>query len=419
MQPQQRPRIPILLILRDGNFRSLWSAYTLVEVARRMELLVLSWFVLQETNSPFQLGLVLVILHIPRPIFSLFSGAIADRFNRHHILFVSQSVTMAVAAAILVLVATDLLKPWQVYVAVFIQGTALSLEWPTRRTAISDIVSRRQLVNAMSLDLLSSTAGKLAGPLLAGVSLSLIGFTGTYSLILPIHLLALGILTRLRIPVSQREKVLEPMWRSLGMAMRHILQSPMLLGVLYVTIVMNALVFPAQQFIPAVGRDHLGVGPALVGLLVAAEGFGQLFSAVVIASIRNHRYHGRVYVVGGLTVLAMASLFVWSPWYAVSFLLLTCGGMGMAGFSTMQSSIPMLLSPPEMRGRMNGLLSICIGVGFPLGALGIGATASAFSVQWAVTVSTLLALLAVIPSLVMTPMVLKPSSEMSAETAPD
>ena len=417
MHQQKRPRIPILQILQDGNFRTLWSAYTLTEVSRRMERLVLSWFVLQETNSPFQLGLVLVILHVPRPIFSLFSGAIADRFSRHLIMLVSQSVAMLIAATILVLIVTDLLRPWHVFVAVFLQGTALSLDWPNRRTVYSIIVDRRQLVNAMSLDILSSTTGKLAGPLLGGVLLLLLGFDGSYGFILTGHLMALGLLTMVRIPLSQVERVAEPVWRNLSAAIRHTLNSPMLLGVLYVTIVMNALVFPAQQFIPAIGRDHLGVGPALVGLLVASEGLGQLISSMVIASMRSHRHHGRLYVVGGLIVLTMAILFVWSPWYALSFCLLTAGGIGMAGFSTMQSSIPMLMSPPEMRGRMNGLLGICIGTGFPLGALVIGATASAFSTQWAVTVSALCALLAILPAVVVTPLVLKPSGEISGETA--
>ena len=417
MQPLQRSRVPIFLILRDGNFRSLWSAYTLIEIARRLELLVLSWFILQDTDSPLQLGLVLGALYIPRPIFSLFTGAIADRFSRHYILLAAQGLTMLIAAGILILIVSDLLKPWHVFLAVFLQGTAWSLEEPARRTAISDIVGLRRLVNAMSLDLISSTAGKLAGPLLGGVLLYLLGFTGSYGFVLVVHLMALGLLGRVKIPVSQSNEMGEPVWRSLGVAMLYTLHSPMLLGVLYVTFVMNALVFPVQQFIPAIGRDHLGVGPALVGLLVSAEGFGQLFAAGSIASMRIHRHHGRVYVAGALTGLVMAVLFVWSPWYALSFAFLTVSGIGMAGFATMQTSVTMLWSPSEMRGRMMGLLSICIGVGIPLGSLEIGAVASAFSTQWAISVSVLAALLVILPALTLTPLVWKPSGEPPTETA--
>jgi MFS family permease len=177
---------------------------------------------------------------------------------------------------------------------------------------------------------------------------------------------------------------------------------------LYITIVMNALAFPVQQFIPAIGRDHLEVGPALVGLLVAAEGFGQLAAAVVIASTRSLRYHGRVFTLGSLVVLVMAILFVWSPWYVLSFALLTIGGIGQAGFGTMQSTIAMLSAPKEMRGRMMGLLSLCIGVGTPLGTAEIGAVAASFSTQWAISVNALAGLLLLLPALVLTPLVWRP-----------
>ena len=91
---------------------------------------------------------------------------------------------------------------------------------------------------------------------------------------------------------------------------------------------MNALVFPVQQFIPAIGRDDLGVGPALVGLLVATESFGQLPATLFMASIGTYRNHGRIFLLGSLGILVTVLLFVWSPWYGLSFFLLTLTGVG-------------------------------------------------------------------------------------------
>ena len=147
------------------------------------------------------------------------------------------------------------------------------------------------------------------------------------------------------------------MVRSLVVSINYALHSPVLKGLLYITILMNALVFPVQQFIPAIGRDHLGVGATLVGLLLAAEGIGQLAGAGLMSLTRSVRYHGRVFVFGSLGVMLMVLLFVWSPWYGLAFALLAIGGLGQSGFSTMQSAITMLAAPPDMRGRMMGLLS--------------------------------------------------------------
>ena len=85
-----------------------------------MELLVLSWLVLQATNSPFQLGLVLVFNNLPRPFFSLFTGWIADRFSRHLMLIAAQVSNMLTAGSLLALIILDVIQPWHVFLVVFI-----------------------------------------------------------------------------------------------------------------------------------------------------------------------------------------------------------------------------------------------------------------------------------------------------------
>jgi MFS family permease len=411
-------RAPVFSVLQNADFRALWCAGGLAEIARWMELMVLSWLVLQATDSPFQLGLVLVFNNVPRPLISLFGGFVADRFSRHRVLVAAQSVNVLVAGALLFLIAADSIEPWHVFVAVLAQGVGRAFEDPARRTALLDIVGEPRLVNAMSLDVISNTTGKMAGPLLAGILLDTVDFHGAYAFVAAIHVLNLVMLAVwVRIPLFERPNVREPMWRSLALSVRFALHSPTLLGLLYVTIVMNAMAFPVRQFIPAIGRDQLELSATLVGLLLAAESFGQLAGAAVMALTRNLQYLGRVYVIGSLVVLSTAALFSWSPWYALAFILLAIGGIGQAGFSTMQSTITLLAAPREMRGRMMGLLSVCIGAGTPLGTLEMGALAT-LSTQWAISGNALLGLLLLLPILALTPLARRPLAQPPSAVAP-
>ena len=411
---------PVFSVLRDPQFRAIWYVGTLRELSRRMELLVLSWLILQATQSPFQLGLVLVFNNLPRPALSFFTGFIADRFNRWRILMASQIINTLTAAILLALIAADAIQAWHVYAAVFLQGATKSLEDPSRRTGILDIVGERRLVNALSLDTISNTAGKMVGPLLGGIMIDTSGplvagwlegvsvetgaFVGATGLILLIHLADLVLMTRVRIPNKARSATFEPVWRSLGNGVRYALATPLLWGMLYVTIIMNALAFPLQQFIPDIGANNLGVGATLVGLLVAAEGIGQLTGAGAMALTRDLQRHGLVFLIGSTAVLIMGILFVWSPWYMMAFAILILGGVGQSGFGTMQSTITMLSAPPEMRGRMVGLMSVCIGIGTPLGALAIGLMAESFGTPLAITVNALIGLGLLLPSLIFTPL---------------
>lgn len=130
-----------------------------------------------------------------------------------------------------------------------------------------------------------------------------------------------------------------------------------------------------------------------------------------MALSRDLRFHGRVFVLGCIGVLSIGIVFVWSPWYVLTFMLLTLAGIAQSGFATMQSAITMLSTPHDMRGRMMGLLSVFIGVGTPLGAAEIGLIASSVSIQIAISMNMLAGLILLLPAVFMTPLAWKPLTE--------
>src|SRR5215510_770554 len=201
VQPQSRA--PVLTVLHDADFRIIWCVGGLSEVARWMEHLVLSWLIWQVTRSPLPLAMVLVFNNLPRPLCSPFTGLLADRLSRRRILIGAQLLNTVTALAVLTLLILERLQPWQVFVAVSLQGVVKSLEDPSRRTAILDLVGAGRLVNALSLDVLNNTTGKLLGPLIGGVLVETVGFPWTYGCVLAIHVVNLGLMTRLRIPAAQ------------------------------------------------------------------------------------------------------------------------------------------------------------------------------------------------------------------------
>jgi len=417
MGPFSEFKSTLLSVLHNADFRIIWYVGSVGEFGRRMELLVLSWMILQLTDSYLQLGLVLAFNNLPRPMISMFTGYIADRFPRKRVLLVGQAINVLTTVTLLSVIAFDfdLIRPWHVFGAVFIQGVTKAIEDPSRRTAIFDIVGQERLVNALSLDVISNNLGKMAGPIIGGILLDTIGFTGAYSFLLAIHVSNLGLMTLLRIPDYLGPAYIESIVSSLKVAVNYALRSPVLLGLFYITIVMNALAFPFQQFIPAIGRDHLEVGVALVGLLVAADGFGQLAGAGIMSIRNNLVYHGRVFVMGSVGVLLICMVFVWPTWYGVTFFLLVLAGVAQSGFATMQSAVTMLATPHDMRGRMMGLLSVCIGAGTPLGAFEMGLMASALSIQWAIALNAFGGLVLLLPAIIFTPLAWKPLAQVESD----
>ena len=404
--------IPALAVLQSKDFRILWITKSIHEVSRRMELLVLGYLILRLTDSPFQVGLIAAFLYGPRPVLILFAGLIADRLDRQRILVIAWIAYFGITTVILVLLVADAIRPWHVFLAILLQGSVNALNEPSRHTAIFDLAGQERISNAWSLETMTYTGGRILGPLTGGLLIALAGFTGAYAAILALDLTALLLILRLRLPHRPPGSGAQtPVWQSLREGVVHSLANRMLLGVLAISLVANALVFPIEFFIPVIASELLLVGPILGGILGSAIGIGSLIGALAVAMTRNIRHHGRIFVAGTLMLTVGVMLIAWSPWFAISFILLLLGGVGEAGFATMQGTILLLESAPEMRGRTMGAMGMVIGLGTLLGAPEIGAIASAFGMALAIGVNAGTGILLTLLVTVLTPLVRQPATD--------
>ena len=401
--------VPVLVILRDRNFQFLWAARWIHEISRRMELLVLGYLILEITGSAFAVGLISVFLNGARPPLSLVAGMLADRLDRWRIMVGTHVIYLLVAASLLALLVLQWVEPWHVFLAILLQGTAKVLDDPTRRAALFDIAGQDRITHAMSLEMITNNAGKIVGPIIGGVMVQFYGFSGAFIVLVVLDVLAAFLIFKMRLPAGSASMVRDTAFlRGIMSGMGHSFSDKFVLGVLTVSLLMNGTVFPLQYFIPVVATDVLKVGPALGGLLAASEGIGSFLGAIVIAGRSRFTYHGRYFIIGALIIAAGVAIIAWSPWFVVSFLVLLCGGMGQSGFSVMQSSILLLRSPPEMRGRIMGSQGLVNGVGHLIGGVGIGSIAQAFTISIAIGFNAAASMLLMLPVILFTPLVWRP-----------
>ena len=399
--------VPVLVVLQDRNFQFLWSARWIHEISRRMELIVLGYLILELTGSAFQVGLISVFLNGPRPPLSLVAGMLADRLDRWRILVGMHTVYLFIASFILALLVLGSIQPWHVFLAVLLQGTAKVLDDPTRRASLFDLAGQDRIAHAMSLETITNNGGKILGPMAGGIIVEFYGFTGAFIVLVVLDLLAAFLIFKMRLPDRSATIVRDTAFlQGIRSGIGHSFSDKFVLGVLTISLVMNAMVLPLQYFIPVIATDVLKVGPALGGLLGSADGIGAFIGAIIIGARRRYTFHGRYFVIGALIVGAGVVAVAWSPWFVVSFLLLLGAGVGQSGFSTMQSTILMLSSPAEMRGRIMGSQGLVNGLGHLIGGVEIGAIAQAFSISIAIGINAGVGILFMLPVIILTPLVL-------------
>ena len=395
----------------------MWAAGGLDNTGRWMDVVVMGLLVLELTDSAFQVALLFVFRWVPMLAFALISGMVADRANRWAIMMVSRMVAVTTTGAVLVLVLADAVEPWHVFIASFFLGGLFVLEFPSRRSLIYDLVGSDRIVSAMSLETINSTLGRFMGPFLAGLLIELTDFSGTYIVLMVVYIVAFVLILVMKGRGPVRAPSPYAFWNTVSRGFKYSLNNSVIRSVLLITLIMNAMAFSVESLFPVVAKNHLGVGPGLTGILISAQAIGSLAAASVIASLAVIRYHGRIFALGLVLQLISLLFFALSPWYPVSFLMLMLAGLGAAGYSTMQSTIILISSEPEMRGTALGMLGQCIGVA-AVGGLAVGVVANYFSAQAAVAMSVSLGLLLLIPVLSFSPLLRRPISPPGESAEP-
>ena len=401
--------ITILAVLGNSDFRLLWLAGGSDNTGRWMEVVVMALLMLDIGGSALQVALLFAFRWAPMLLFSLVSGRVADRANRRLVMLLARVGIVTVMVILLVLVLSDVARPAHLFVGSLFLGWLYVLEFPSRRSFIYELVGSRELVGAMSLETITTTIGRLLGPIAAGFIVGQAGYDVAFATLVGMYSLALFFVLLVRTRLPPRSSGHFALWDTVKTGFSYAFSNPVVRAVLMGTVIFNALAFSVESLYPVVARDHLEVGPELTGILISAQSFGTLGAALGIGLVPNLRYHGRVFCFGMGIQLTSIILFALSPWYPVSFLLLLLSGLGAAGFSTMQSTIIMLSSPPEIRGALLGVLGQCIGVA-AVGGVIVGLVADYLSAQASVALSTGLGLALLIPVMFFTPLVKSPIS---------
>jgi MFS family permease len=266
-----------------------------------------------------------------------------------------------------------------------VSGIMWSTEMSTRRRMVGEVAGPHRIVNAIALDSVTSAATRAVGPLLGGVAFEWLGMKGAYTVTALVQFAgAFAIAGLAHAQVTRRLDLLR-IPHEIADGLRFAWTRPTILLVFGVTIVTNAFAFAYSGLVAPLGQGEFHVSPALVGLLAAGEPLGALMGGALIAAgiVRMDR---RLAFAGGAALfMAALILMALSPFYWLAFALLVIGGFGTAGFGNMQSTLMLTEAPPEMRSRLMGVVTVCIGTG-PLGQLAAGALSDGLGTRGAIVV---------------------------------
>ena len=165
-----------------SDFRYFWIGQFISNIGTQMQIVALSWQIYILTHSALALGLIGLARFFPIAVFSLLGGSFADVHNRKRIMFVTQSIMAALSLVLAITTFNGSITPTIMYVVTALLAIAISFDTPSRQALIPNLVDRKHLANAMSLNFIMFQTSIIAGPAIGGFLIGAVGVGPIYAI---------------------------------------------------------------------------------------------------------------------------------------------------------------------------------------------------------------------------------------------
>jgi DHA3 family macrolide efflux protein-like MFS transporter len=349
--------------LRD--FLLIWFGQLTSGVGSRLSSFALGIWVLKTTGSTTQFALIFVSMAVPALLIAPFAGALVDRWDRRSTMIVCDLVSAGMQLAMAVLLMNGQLAVWHLYIGVGITAVASAFHAPSYAASIPLLASREQLTRVNGLVQTGYAIAQVAGPLLAGVLVSVISLHGVLLVDALTFLAAVAALLAARIPRPPRSEQQESLFKEAATGWRYVRERDGLLGLL--------LVFGASNFLFAIASIAITplvlsmADPARLGIQMAVGGTGLLLGGLAITATGGlkRRIHG----VLGFSLLAGLALAAHG--LAPSFVLVTAAGfvffLALPAISASNDSVWQSKVPPNLQGRCFAIQRVLAEAAMPVG----------------------------------------------------
>jgi len=363
--------------LSHRNYRLFFGGQGISLIGTWMQQIAMAWLVYRLTGSALLLGVVGFTSRIPTFLFSSLAGVLADRWNRHRILVITQTLSMIQAMILAILVLTETVAVWHIISVSLFLGFINALDIPTRQSFVVDMIEKREdLGNAIALNSSIVNGARLIGPSVAGVVIATLG-EGMCFLLNGLSFIAVIVaLLSMKIVPKQREIPRSQVFQGLKEGFSYAFGFAPIRSVLLLLALVSLMGMPYTVLMPIFAEKILHGGPQALGFLMGATGVGAIAGSIYLASRKSVLGLGKIIVISanlfgiGLIAFSLSHLF----WLSLLFMLLT--GFGMMVQMASSNTVLQTIVEEDKRGRVMSFYTMAFMGMVPFGSLLAGGLAN-------------------------------------------
>ncbi len=388
--------------LQEREFAWYFGGNTAFFMAMQMQFVLralLAYDLAPEGEKAAGLGLVTLGAAAPMIFVAPVGGLIADRVNKRTLLIVTQSAAAIISLFTTVLILTDLMEYWYLFVLSFSAGTIFSLNMPARQALVPLLVPQHKLMNAVSLQMSGMNLTRIIAPALAGILVAPLGAIGVgesgglgWVYLLTFILFTVAVASEFRLPphgMQAESEEGENFIQGLVGGFRYVIATPVILMLLLAGMLMPFFAFPVQVMLPIFAEEVFGLtGGTGFGLLMAAGGVGGLIGTIISANFDSLPNKGHIMFIGATIMAGFLAAFGWTSVFVLGMLFIAVSNTGQMLFMSSNNTAVQTIAPEELRGRVMSIMMMSFGV-MPIGVLPITFAADRFGAGSTVIVVSL------------------------------
>ena len=395
--------------LRFKEFNTFLLLRFAMVFAWSMQFIIIEWQVYSITKDPLSLGIIGLMEVIPAISLALFAGHIVDQKEKKGLLVKCILAFSVISFGLFLLTWPVVIKDistktilYSIYFLVFLGGLVRAFLGPTIFSLLSLLVPKKVYPNAATWSSSVWQIASVAGPALAGFSITLIGVHWSMCTVFACSIFALLALSQIKKKPILNPKIGEPVMQSLSEGIKFVFNNKTVLGA--ITLDMVAVLFGgAIALLPIFAQDILKVGPEGFGFLRAAPAVGAFLTMIITAYVPLSKNAGlkllsAIFAFGICIIVFGLSTIFW-----VSLIALFFSGVFDGISVVIRQTILQLKTPDHMRGRVSAVNSMFVGSSNELGAFESGLTARLMRTVTAVVFGGSMTLLVVLTTGIISP----------------
>lgn len=363
--------------LRHRNYMLFFSGQTVSLIGTWMTRIATAWLVYRVTHSAFLLGLVGFSGQIPVLLLGPFAGVWVDRWNRHRVLVITQTLSMLQSFALAALALTHYITVTDIVLLCLFQGAINAFDMPARQAFVIQMVEdRADLSNAIALNSSMVNASRLLGPSIAGAVIAVAGEGYCFLIDGLSYLAVIGSLLLMVIARKQEIKPRKKVWQEFTEGWRYVAEFVPIRSILSLLGLVSLVGMPYTVLMPLFAANVLHGGAHTLGFLMGASGVGALLSAGWLAARRSVLGLGRVIPAMACLFGSALIAFSFSRLLWLSLLLMVVTGFAMMQQMAASNTVLQTIVEEDKRGRAMSFYSIAFQGMAPFGSLFAGIIAS-------------------------------------------